>query len=161
MSRLPMRRVFFTATNGLGGGWAQVALLKGEPRFSIGGRMLRFDEASRTFIPDSEFFRTVPEAAHNLLGRPAYDARGRLWLTAGEQVHVLALNGGAAARAAGKERAAEDRARQFDAAVADGNWQLAKGHGDILQVVHPTSAAAARVKPKLDEIKAKAEEAAG
>ena len=65
----------------------------------------------------------------------------------------------AAAQAAAKEQAAEDMARQFDAAVADGNWQLAKGHGDILQVEHPTSAAAARVKPKLDEIKAKAEEA--
>ena len=31
----------------------------------------------------------------------------------------------AAAQAAAKEQAAEDMARQFDAAVADGNWQLA------------------------------------
>ncbi|MBK8475181.1 MAG: hypothetical protein IPL39_02415 [Opitutaceae bacterium] len=94
----PPRAEYFTATDGLGGGWAQVSLLKGEPRFSIGGRMLRFDETTRTFAPDTEFLQAVPEAANNLLGRPAYDARGRLWLTAGEQVQVLALNGGALAR---------------------------------------------------------------
>ena len=63
----------------------------------------------------------------------------------------------AAAQAAAKEQAAEAMARQFDDAVAAQNWQLAKGHGDILQIEHPTSAAAARVKPKLDEIKARAE----
>lgn len=95
----PPRAEYFTATDGLGGGWAQVALLKGEPRFSIGGRMLRFDETNRRFLPDTEFFRTVPEASANLLGRPAYDARGRLWLTAGEQVHVIEPNGNAASRA--------------------------------------------------------------
>ena len=65
----------------------------------------------------------------------------------------------AAAQAAAKEQAAEDMARQFDAAVADGNWQLAKGHGDILQLEHPGSAAAERIKPELDEIKARAEAA--
>jgi hypothetical protein len=63
----------------------------------------------------------------------------------------------AAEQAAAKEQAAEAMAKQFDAAVAAQNWQLAKGHGDILQIEHPTSAAAARVKPKLDEIKARAE----
>ncbi|HSD17304.1 MAG TPA: hypothetical protein VLC71_08625 [Thermomonas sp.] len=63
----------------------------------------------------------------------------------------------AAAQAAAKEQAAEAMAKQFDDAVAAQNWQLAKGHGDILQIEHPTSAAAARIKPKLDEIKARAE----
>ena len=63
----------------------------------------------------------------------------------------------AAAQAAAKEQAAEAMARQFDDAVAAQNWQLAKGHGDILQIEHPTSDAAARIKPKLEEIKARAE----
>ena len=63
----------------------------------------------------------------------------------------------AAEQAAAKEQAAEAMAKQFDAAVTAQNWVLAKGHGDILQIEHPTSAAAARIKPKLDEIKARAE----
>ena len=63
----------------------------------------------------------------------------------------------AAAQAAAKEQAAEAMAREFEAAVAAQNWQLARGHGDILQIEHPDSDAAARIKPALDEIKAKAE----
>ncbi|MES2858841.1 MAG: hypothetical protein V4704_06630 [Pseudomonadota bacterium] len=63
----------------------------------------------------------------------------------------------AAAQAAAGEQAAETMAKQFDAAVAAKNWQLARGYGDVLQIDHPTSAAAARVKPLLAEIKAKAE----
>lgn len=63
----------------------------------------------------------------------------------------------AAAQAAAKEQAAEAMAKQFDDAVTAQNWQLAKDYGDILQIEHPASAAAARIKPKLDEIKAKAE----
>ena len=63
----------------------------------------------------------------------------------------------AAAQAAAKEQVAEGMAKQFDEAVAAQNWQLAKAHGDILQIEHPGSAAAARIKPALDEIKAKAE----
>jgi hypothetical protein len=65
----------------------------------------------------------------------------------------------AAAQAAAKEQVAEGMAKQFDDAVAAQNWQLAKAHGDILQIEHPGSAAAARIKPALDEIKAKAEAA--
>lgn len=65
----------------------------------------------------------------------------------------------AAAQAAAKEQVAEGMAKQFDDAVAAQNWQLAKAHGEILQIEHPASAAAARVKPALDEIKAKAEAA--
>ncbi len=65
----------------------------------------------------------------------------------------------AAAQAAAKEQVAEGMAKQFDEAVAAQNWQLAKAHGDILQIEHPGSAAAERIKPALDEIKAKAEAA--
>lgn len=63
----------------------------------------------------------------------------------------------AAAQAAAQEQAAEDMARQFDDAVAAGNWHLAKGLGDVLLMDHPASAAAARIKPRLDEVRAKAE----
>jgi hypothetical protein len=75
----------------------------------------------------------------------------------GEDPQVAAQ--AAAAQAAAKEQAAEAMAKQFDDAVVAQNWTLAKAHGEILQIEHPTSAAAERVKPKLDEIKAKAEEA--
>ena len=63
----------------------------------------------------------------------------------------------AAAQAAAREQEAEQMARQFDDAVAAQNWHLAKGYGEVLQIDHPTSAAAARVKPLLDEVKAKDE----
>ena len=65
----------------------------------------------------------------------------------------------AAARAAAEEQAAETLAKQFEDAATAQNWQLAKGYGDILQIEHPASDAAARIKPQLDEIKAKAEAA--
>ena len=63
----------------------------------------------------------------------------------------------AAAQLAGKEQAAEASARQFDDAVAAKDWRMARNYGEILQVEHPTSAAAARIKPMLEEIKARAE----
>ena len=63
----------------------------------------------------------------------------------------------AAAQAAANEQAAATMGKQFDDAVTAKNWQLARGYGDILQIDHPTSAAAARVKPTLAGIKANAE----
>lgn len=63
----------------------------------------------------------------------------------------------AAAQLADKEQAADAAAKQFDDAVAAQDWRMARNYGEILQVEHPTSAAAARIKPKLDDIKAKAE----
>lgn len=63
----------------------------------------------------------------------------------------------AAEQAAAKEQAAEVMEKQFEDAVAAQNWRLAKGYGDVLQMDHPTSAAAARVKPKLDDVRAHAE----
>lgn len=65
----------------------------------------------------------------------------------------------AAEQATAKEQAAEAMAKQFDDAVIAQNWTLAKAHGDILQIKHPTSGAAERIKPALDEIKVKAEAA--
>lgn len=63
----------------------------------------------------------------------------------------------AAEQAAAKERAAEAMEKQFEDAVAAQNWRLAKGYGDVLQMDHPTSAAAARVKPRLEDVRARAE----
>ncbi len=56
-----------------------------------------------------------------------------------------------------KEQAAAVAAKQFDDAVAAQDWRMARNYGEILQVEHPTSAAAARIKLKLEEIKAKAD----
>jgi len=80
-----------------------------------------------------------------------------LWLPACQREDPQATARAAAAQAATQEQAAAAMEQQFDAAVAAGNWRLAKGYGDVLQVDHPTSAAAARVKPKLADIQAKAE----
>ena len=63
----------------------------------------------------------------------------------------------AAAQAAAEEQKAEAMAKQFEDAVAAQNWHLAKGLGDVLLMDHPASAAAARIKPRLEEIRAKAE----
>jgi hypothetical protein len=63
----------------------------------------------------------------------------------------------AAAQRATEEQAADAAAKQFDEAVAAQDWRMARNYGEILQVEHPTSAAAARIKPKLEEIKARAE----
>ena len=73
----------------------------------------------------------------------------------GEDPQVAAQ--AAAEQAAAREAAAAKVAAQFDEAVAKENWQLAKGYGDILLAEHPDSAAAARVKPLHDDIKAKAD----
>ena len=62
----------------------------------------------------------------------------------------------AAAQAAVAEDAAKQGEAAFDAAVASGNWALAKAQGDVLVMQHPESQAAARVKPKLEEVAAKA-----
>ncbi len=63
----------------------------------------------------------------------------------------------AQAQQAADAQAADAMEKQFEAAVAAQDWRLAKGYGEVLQHDHPGSAAAARVKPQLAEIAAKAE----
>ncbi|MGN6111914.1 MAG: hypothetical protein ACTHOC_02700 [Luteimonas sp.] len=63
----------------------------------------------------------------------------------------------AAAQAAAAEDAAKQGETAFDAAVADGNWALAKAQGDVLVAQYPQSQAAARVKPKLADVAEKAQ----
>jgi len=63
----------------------------------------------------------------------------------------------AAAQKAAQEQAAGVMEKQFEDAVAAHNWRLAKGYGEVLQVDHPTTDAAARVKDQLGDVRAKAE----
>ena len=63
----------------------------------------------------------------------------------------------AAARAAALEAQAEQGEAAFEAALADGNWTLAKAQGDVLLATYPASEAAARVEPKHAEVVARAE----
>ena len=61
----------------------------------------------------------------------------------------------AAAQAAAYEQAAGEAERAFDAAVADGNWALAKAQGDLLLAKWPTTDAAERIRPKYEEARAR------
>ncbi len=61
-----------------------------------------------------------------------------------------------AARAEAREQAAEAMAAEFDKAYAEGNWNLARAHGDILNAEYPGSAAAERIQPRYVESRDKA-----
>jgi hypothetical protein len=61
----------------------------------------------------------------------------------------------AAAQNAQQEQAADALAKQFEDAYAQQNWSLARGFGDQLLMEHPQSAAAGRIKERLDDAKAK------
>ena len=65
----------------------------------------------------------------------------------------------AAAQAAANEKAAAEYANGFDAAAAQENWTLAKAQGDVLFARFPDTRQAARIRPRYDEAKAKAEAA--
>lgn len=63
----------------------------------------------------------------------------------------------AAAAAQAKERAATELQREYDAAVAANNWELARVHGAALLSQYPGTAAAAAIEPALTDITARAE----
>lgn len=65
----------------------------------------------------------------------------------------------AAATTAASEDAAKENATGFDDAVAKENWPLAKAQADVLFDQFPNTEAAKRIRPRYDEIKAKAEAA--
>lgn len=81
-------------------------------------------------------------------------------LTACNQEDPKAAAQAAAAQATASEQAAEAMEKQFEDAATSRNWRLAKGYGEVLQIDYPTSAAAARVKEKLDDVRASAEQEA-
>ena len=62
----------------------------------------------------------------------------------------------AAAQAAVNEKAAKENADGFDAAVAKENWALAKAQADVLFARYPDTDAAERIRPRYDDVKAKA-----
>ncbi len=63
----------------------------------------------------------------------------------------------AAAQAVVAKQAAEQNAADFDAAVAQENWALARAQADVLIAHYPDSDAAKRVRAQYDAIKAKAD----
>ncbi len=62
----------------------------------------------------------------------------------------------AAAQAAAQEQAAQEMAKAFDAEYGKQNWELARAHGDVLMSKFPTSAAAAAIEARYQEVKDKA-----
>jgi len=91
---------------------------------------------------------------------PLFAAFATLALLAGCQRHGGAADQAAnATQAAAQEDAAKAVEKQFDDAVAQQNWTVAKAQADILFAQYPASQAAGRVKPQYDAVKAKAEAA--
>lgn len=64
-----------------------------------------------------------------------------------------------AARAAAQEQAAVALAKEYDAAVAIDNWDLARVHGAALLEQYPDTQVAVRIRPGYEEVKAKGEAA--
>jgi len=82
----------FGAKDGLPNPWIQAFSLEGQVEFNTAVDIFRFDEATRRFTVDEAFKRRFPQLA-NLVGRPGYDAAGRIWFTAPTGVHVLEKRG--------------------------------------------------------------------
>jgi len=74
-----------------------------------------------------------------------------LLLLAGCKDHEAEAAAQAQAQAAANEQAAGEAERAFEAAVADGNWALAKAQGDIVFARWPDTEAAQRLRPKYEE----------
>lgn len=64
-----------------------------------------------------------------------------------------------AAKAAAREQAAVPVLQQYESAVAEQKWELARAQADLLQWQYADTQAAAKAKANYDEIKAKAEAA--
>ena len=65
----------------------------------------------------------------------------------------------AAPQAAAQEQAAEEMAKAFEAEYGRQNWELARAHGDVLMSKYPSSAAAARIEERYNEVKDRATQA--
>jgi hypothetical protein len=89
----------------------------------------------------------------------AFAGLAALALLPGCQRHGGTEQTAGAAQVAAQEDAAKQVETQFNDAVAQQNWPLAKAQADILFAQYPTSQAAGRVHPQYDTIKAKAEAA--
>ncbi len=68
--------------------WLQLFQFEGEVRVNTTERVMRYDPAKRRLVTDTDLPQRIP-ALGGALGRPAADARGRLWITRTEGVVVL------------------------------------------------------------------------
>jgi hypothetical protein len=80
-------------------------------------------------------------------------------LVGGCQRHGASDQASAAAQSAAQEDAAKQVEAQFNEAVAQQNWPMAKAQGDILFAQYPNSQAAGRVRSRYDAVRQKAEAA--
>ena len=83
----PVVRVF-DRQDGLGDGWVQAFVVDGIARFNVRKEVLRYDEPTDRFVPDTNFLGNTPGLI-SADGRPARDARGRLWVATRDGVRVL------------------------------------------------------------------------
>ena len=74
--------------DGLSEGWVQSFVLDGVARFTVSGRILRFDEDSGRFAEDTELLQRYPEL-RRCDGRPVRDPAGRLWYVADGSLRCL------------------------------------------------------------------------
>jgi PAS domain S-box-containing protein len=78
----------FDRSDGVPEGWAQVFKIGDMVGFNIADQILRFDEPTRRFLPDTSFAEKYPGLTE-VAGRPALDAHGRLWIAANGSVQIL------------------------------------------------------------------------
>lgn len=95
----------------------------------------------------------------NRVLRPVLVALVAIGIAGGCQDEAARAQAQAAAQATADEAAAGEAAAAFDAAMTAENWPLAKAQGDVLLARWPDTDAAARIRPRHEEAKAKAGEA--
>jgi len=96
LTRSPLTMETFTQGNGLGGSWVQCFLYHGRIRAAVGSSILRFNNLTRQFEPDTDFKRRYPSAGY--LGRGAFDASGNFWISSQEELMVWNESGEVARR---------------------------------------------------------------
>jgi PAS domain S-box-containing protein len=87
----PLVRVY-GADEGVAAGWAQVFIIQGTVRLNVADQILRFDPGAGRFVPDGDIVARIP-LLNGAVGRPALDARGRLWITSLGRVNVVPPDG--------------------------------------------------------------------
>lgn len=80
-------------SEGLPNGWAQAFLWHGEARINLDGHIMRWERTTDTFVADTALVRQNP-TLDGALGRPALDARGRLWSAQQGAVRVTDADSG-------------------------------------------------------------------
>ncbi len=78
----------FDHRHGLPEGWVQCFELDGAIRFNVGGQIMRFNRIDRRFERDAAFHERFSDL-RDIVGRPARDAWGRIWIAANGRVQVL------------------------------------------------------------------------